>query len=100
MLIALNKVGNMNNVLLMKKRLSPDAQLAYENYGSWIDFHQSLVQARMSMGLTQRAVGERLGISQPAIAQFEKVTYTPTVDSILAYAQALGVKVKFSIAAG
>jgi transcriptional regulator with XRE-family HTH domain len=54
----------------------------------------------MSMGLTQRAVGERLGISQPAIAQFEKVTYTPTVDSILAYAQALGVKVKFSIAAG
>jgi DNA-binding XRE family transcriptional regulator len=99
MKIALKKATNMNNVLLMKKRLSPDAELAHENYGSWIDFHQSLVQTRMSMGLTQRAVGEKSGISQPAIAQFEKVTYTPTVDSILTYAQALGVKVKFSIAA-
>jgi DNA-binding XRE family transcriptional regulator len=99
MKIALKKATNMNNVLLMKKRLSPDAELAYENYGSWIDFHRSLVQTRMALGLTQRAVGEKLGISQPAIAQFEKVTYTPTVDSILAYAQALSVRVKFSIAA-
>jgi len=51
------------------------------------------------MRMTQRGLRERLGVSRCVIAQFEKVTYMPTVDSILAYAQALGVKVKFSIAA-
>jgi len=87
----------LDKVLLMKKLSSPEAQLAYENYGSWLDFHRAIVQERLSLGLTQRALGKRLGISQPAVAQFEKATYTPTVDSILAYAQALGIRVNFGI---
>jgi hypothetical protein len=47
--------------------------------------------------LTQRVLWERLRKPQPAVAQFEKATYTPTVDSILAYAQALGIRVNFGI---
>jgi DNA-binding XRE family transcriptional regulator len=57
------------------------------------------VGIRIEQGVSQAQMANRLGVSQQAVSQFEKVTYTPTVDLIFAYAQALGVKVKFCIAA-
>jgi transcriptional regulator with XRE-family HTH domain len=48
--------------------------------------------------MTQAEVAQILGISQPAVSQFEKVTSTPHVGTVLAYALAIGAKLNFSIA--
>lgn len=71
--------------------------LAAENYGQWLDFHSMLVDRREAQGLTQKQVAERLGISQPAVAQFEKSTYSPSITTIIAYATAIGVKLELGL---
>lgn len=71
--------------------------LAAENYGQWLDFHSLLVDRRGAQGLTQKQVAERLGISQPAVAQFEKSTYSPSITTIIAYATAIGVQLELGL---
>lgn len=71
--------------------------LAAENYGQWLDFHSLLVDRREAQGLTQKQVAERLGISQPAVAQFEKSTYSPSITTIIAYATAIGVQLELGL---
>lgn len=41
-----------------------------------------LRQARLSAGLTQAALGERLGISQPSVAALERPGANPTVSTL------------------
>lgn len=87
----------MHNLLLMNKKVSTAVHLASENYGSWLDLHSALIEARLSSGLSQRELGEKLGISQPAVAQFESLGVNPRIATLLAYAQALEVKLQFSL---
>lgn len=82
----------------MKTDHKASVDLAAENYGQWLDFHSLLVDQRETQGLTQKQVAERLGISQPAVAQFEKSTYSPSITTIIAYATAIGVKLDLGVA--
>ena len=54
---------------------------------------EKLRQARNQAGLTQKELGERLGISQAAIGQFEKKDSNPTLDTIQKIANALGISI-------
>lgn len=81
----------------MKNSKKIDENLATENYGQWLDFHSMLVDRREALGLTQKQVADRLGISQPAVAQFEKSTYSPSITTIIAYATAIGVKLNLGL---
>jgi transcriptional regulator with XRE-family HTH domain len=47
--------------------------------------------------MTQAEVAQILGISQPAVSQFEKVTSIPHVGTVLAYALAIGAKLSFTV---
>jgi transcriptional regulator with XRE-family HTH domain len=87
----------MNNVLLMTTEHKATVDLSAENYGQWLDFHSLLVDQREAQGLTQKQVADRLGISQPAVAQFEKSTYSPSITTIIAYATARGVKLNLGV---
>lgn len=81
----------------MKDSKKVDEKLATENFGQWLDFHSMLVDSREAQGLTQKQVAERLGISQPAVAQFEKSTYSPSITTIIAYATAIDVKLDLGV---
>jgi transcriptional regulator with XRE-family HTH domain len=81
----------------MKDSKKIDEKLATENFGQWLDFHSLLVDRREAQGLTQKQVAERLGISQPAVAQFEKSTYSPSITTIIAYATAIGVQLELGL---
>jgi transcriptional regulator with XRE-family HTH domain len=81
----------------MKNSQMIDENLATENFGQWLDFHSLLVDRREAQALTQKQVAERLGISQPAVAQFEKSTYSPSITTIIAYATAIDVKLNLGL---
>ena len=50
---------------------------------------EKIRQARLKAGLTQKQLGEKLGISQAAVGQFEKNKSNPTIDTIKKFADAL-----------
>lgn len=74
------------------KRKNTSTELGVSNYAAWQDLMDSLVAAREKQGISQKEMGERLGISQSAVAQFELSSANPTVTTIIRYANQLGVK--------
>lgn len=56
-----------------------------------------LIQARRSAGLTQRALAELLGISQPAVAKFERHDSDPRLSTIRKYALCVGAHVRHEV---
>ena len=54
-------------------------------------FLRSLVQMRKEQQLSQDDVAERLGITQPTVASFERYDSDPKLSTIRRYAQAVGL---------
>ena len=50
---------------------------------------EGLVRLRKEHKLSQRTVAERMGVSQPTVAAFERYDANPTVSSIIRYAMAV-----------
>ena len=60
-------------------------------------FSERLKDLRKQAGLTQVDVAERLGISQPAYASWERGTKKPTQENLVKIAQVLNVSVDYLI---
>jgi transcriptional regulator with XRE-family HTH domain len=71
---------------------TPLEQLAIHNHEAWASLQAQLVGIRISQGVSQSQMADRLGISQPAVSQFESVTAMPRLGSVLAYALAVGAE--------
>lgn len=54
---------------------------------------RALVKMRKSRGLTQDQVAERMMVSQPAVAQFERYDANPKLSTLRRYALAVGARV-------
>lgn len=54
-------------------------------------FLAGLVRLRKGLGLTQENVAERMRVSQPAVAAFERVENDPKLSTIRRYAMAVGL---------
>ena len=52
---------------------------------------EGLVRLRKEHKLSQQTVAERMGVSQPTVAAFERYDANPTVSSIIRYAMAVNV---------
>lgn len=50
---------------------------------------EDLVSLRKEHNLSQQTVAERMGVSQPTVAAFERYDANPTVSSIIRYAMAV-----------
>lgn len=57
------------------------------------EFIESLIKIREAKGLSQADVGQLLGLSQSAVAQFEKYDSNPTMGSIRRYAMVFGASI-------
>jgi len=56
-----------------------------------------LLMLRKKNGLSQEIVGERMGISQPAVAAFESHESNPTLGTIRRYALAVGARIEHTV---
>lgn len=74
------------NVALEYKKLEPRYQLI-----------SKLIRARLKSGLTQKALAQKIGTKQSAIARLEAGRENISIDSLEKISQALGVKIKISI---
>lgn len=55
---------------------------------------QNIKKIRKKQGLTQKELGERLGITQQTVAQYERATEQPKISTVRKIADGLGVPVK------
>lgn len=55
---------------------------------------EHLVKLRKDHGLTQSDVAERMGVSQPTVAAFERYDANPTLSTLRRYALAVGGSVR------
>lgn len=60
-------------------------------------FQLLIQQARQRSRLTQRELAERAGMSQPAIANLERGTANPTLDTLVRCAAAAGFDIQFEL---
>ena len=58
-----------------------------------------LVRIRQARGLSQAAVGEIMGVTQPTVAAFEAYDSNPRLSSIRRYAHAVGALVRHQVEA-
>lgn len=61
------------------------------------DFLDALISLRTSSGISQESVAERMGVTQPAVAAFEREDSNPTLSSIRRYALAVGARITYDV---
>jgi DNA-binding XRE family transcriptional regulator len=71
----------------------PTQQLALELVDSDDRLLQGLVALRGAKHLSQAEVGRRMGVTQPAVAAFERADADPKLSTIRRYALAVGAMV-------
>jgi len=68
---------------------------------SLVDDHEKLlrllVEHRRTHHISQETVAERMGVSQPTVAAFERYDANPTLSTIRRYALAVGVRVRTEV---
>ena len=70
---------------------TPEKAGRYEEMAAKSDLWLQLVEARRSAGLSQRALAQRLGVSQAQVARIEKRGYESyTLNTLRRYVAALG----------
>ena len=72
-------------------RQDPEYAAIYEEEAAKSELWLQLVEARQAAGLTQRALAERLGVSQAQVSRIEKQGYDAyTLNTLRRYVAALG----------
>lgn len=58
---------------------------------------QQFKEARLKAGISQKALADKVGISQPRIAELERGTGNPTLETLQSVARALRLNLDFSL---
>jgi HTH-type transcriptional regulator/antitoxin HipB len=70
----------------------PGFREACERRRPRFEFGCALIGARLDAGLTRRAMAERLGVKQSALARWEAGETMPTLDTLFRVAKALNLE--------
>ncbi len=87
---------------LRKKILSnPEVKEKFDSLKEEFSLFDELLKARMTAGLTQAEVAERMGTKTPAIARLESgggnKKHSPSLSTLQKYAQAVGCHVEIKL---
>ncbi len=72
----------------------PELQREYERLGPRFDLVRQLIRARKRAKLTQRELGERVGVSKNVITRMESGEHTPRLETAQEVAKALGYRLE------
>lgn len=75
----------------------PEVRREVEAVDRDMNLIETLVKIRKDRGLTQRQVAERMGRTQPAVSDFERVGGDPHLSTIRRYALAVGANVRHTV---
>lgn len=82
---------------IFASRTAQEARLG-ASIRAWYLLQSELVDTRVASGVTQKQLGEKLNITQPAVSVFESSnTLATQIGTIISYAAALGLEVEFSL---
>lgn len=65
--------------------------------GSADEVMPMLVAHRITKGLRQKDVAEKMGIGQPAVSELESGNTSPKLDTVQRYAEAVGYRLTYSL---
>ncbi len=90
-----------HNELKQKMLNNPKVRIAYDDLEDEFSVFDELLRARMSAGLTQSEVAERMGTKTPAIARLEsgggRKQHSPSLSTLRKYAEAVGCHVEIKL---
>ncbi len=72
----------------------PEYRAEYEKTQPVFDLMHALVSARVSSGLTQTQIAERMATTQSAVARLEGWTANPSINTLRRFAEATGTRLK------
>jgi DNA-binding XRE family transcriptional regulator len=76
---------------------SPELQAEYERLKPRFDLVDQLIGARQKAKLTQKQLGELVGVSQGVIGRLESAEHSPRLETIVDVARALGYRFDVSV---
>ena len=83
--------------LLEEQLRDPEFRMEWERLAPARAVANSLIGYRLDHGLTQTALGRRLGMPQPAIARLESGDHLPTLETLVKLAEALDLEILVSM---
>ncbi|MBE6087904.1 helix-turn-helix transcriptional regulator [Sporolactobacillus sp. CQH2019] len=77
----------------MDKMIKEDSQIAkyVDEFNKEYEVMQSIVKVRKELGLTQKDVSKRSGLTQQMVSRMEKVDNSPTLTNFIKYITAIGL---------
>ena len=84
------------NELHAKWREDPDYQSAYDELGPEFNLAHSLIEARVSAGLTQKQLAEKMHTTQSVIARMESGRTHPSTRTLHKVAQSTGTRLRIT----
>lgn len=71
----------------------------YDTLAPLYAIKKQLVTARLSKGVTQEQIAQKIGTSKPNISRLESLnnTYMPNLSTIIKYAEALGLRLDIGL---
>lgn len=79
----------------LNEAIRNDAELAeyVREFEQEYELMQSLVKARKELGLTQKDISKRSGLTQQMVSRMEKIDNSPTLTNFLRYISAIGLDI-------
>jgi transcriptional regulator with XRE-family HTH domain len=71
------------------RRRDPALQAEYDRLGPRFEVIAEIARARKRLGITQREMAQRMGVSQPVVARLLSGEQSPRIDTVAAAAAAL-----------
>lgn len=83
---------NLEDYITAREARDPEFAAAREALRPQYEFRRALIKARLERGLTQRAMAEKLGVKQSALARWEAGETLPTLTTLYRLAQVLDLE--------
>ena len=87
-----SSVKNFDALLAEEQLADPSFKAEWQRLAPAREFASTLLRYRAEHGLSQRALAERLGVSQPRIVKFESGDHNPEIDTIINAVRRLGIE--------
>jgi transcriptional regulator with XRE-family HTH domain len=89
---------SFDELVAAEENLDPSFRAEWQRLAPAREFAATLLRYRVQHGLSQRAMGEQLGVSQPRVAKLESGDHNPDLDTIINAVRRLGIEFAVDVA--
>ena len=89
---------NFDALLAEEQRADPSFRAEWQRLAPAREFAATLLRYRAEHKLSQRALAEKLGVSQPRVVKLESGEHNPEIDTIINAVRRLGIEFVLDVA--